>query len=1122
MATALYRRYRPESFAEVIGQDHVTTPLRRALRAGRIGHAYLFSGPRGCGKTTSARILARCLNCVEGPTDVPCGQCDSCRDLANGGSGSLDVVEIDAASHGGVDDARELRERASFAPVRDRYKVFIIDEAHMVTSAGFNALLKLVEEPPEHVKFVFATTEPDKVIGTIRSRTHHYPFRLIPPQVLGPYLEEVCAAEDVQVGEGVMPLVVRAGGGSARDSMSVLDQLMAGAGDDGLDFPTAIALLGFTDTALLDRAITAVAERDAASLYGAVEHVLATGHEPRRFVEDLLERMRDLIVLSAVPDKGTDLLPQVPADELEAMRGQAALFAPADLSLCGDLVHETLSTMSGATSPRLHLELLAARLVLRDERAALAAADGPAPAADRRAPAPAGPGAPARPAEAQGAPGGASGAREEARRIAQEKVEAARQARGGRGQAAPEQRDRQGAPPAASAPAAQAPAPQAPAAQHSAPEPAAPAPEQPAPAGPAQPAGPGQAPGSAAPAPAAHAPGSAAQPPAGDASAPPASGPPASAPAAPGPSAPAPAAGGLDADEVRGHWSAILDELQQIRRPSWALISQNGTVNGAHGSTLVIGFRTEGLVNAFHRGTAAQNLADAVRRIMHTEVTIEAVVGEGPGPSGPGQSGGGPGSGGPGSAGPGGAGPGGGGPGGGRPAGGGPGNGPGGPSGGGAGGAPAGPGSAGAWGGSATPPPNQPGAPQSADQGGRPEQAPPARWGDAAAAMTPRAETPRAEASASAPADAERTWTPRPDPVPTAQEPAPGPAPAPEEALSPGQRASERAMQAAARAAQAHRTPAPDRIEDFAPEPDDPYPPDPRDEYTPMTGAPQQAAPAPDQAAPQGGARWSDALPPAGPGGAVPTAAAGEASTSATDMPGAPAAGSAPATEGEIPVVEDEGRDNLPPEEPRTYGQNALRRAIAEGRVVHSRPAPSTGPDVSGGPEGVGGPEGAGGPDLQAVPRPSPTSASGAPSAAAAPADSAATAPVDDTSASARAAASWGTAGAITDASATGTSAPPAGAPAPETSAPDQSAPSAPRSGAALVREAAQASRNAGQRPGMRRGTSPDAPPAESDPTGGATRDDEDAVVSTRNGREVVEKLLGGKVLEIIDETERY
>ncbi|MGO2608519.1 MAG: DNA polymerase III subunit gamma and tau, partial [Brachybacterium tyrofermentans] len=361
-----------------------------------------------------------------------------------GGSGSLDVVEIDAASHGGVDDARELRERASFAPVRDRYKVFIIDEAHMVTSAGFNALLKLVEEPPVHVKFVFATTEPDKVIGTIRSRTHHYPFRLIPPQVLGPYLEEVCVAEGVDVGEGVMPLVVRAGGGSARDSMSVLDQLMAGAGEDGLDFPTAIALLGFTDTALLDSAITAVAERDAGALYAAVEHVLATGHEPRRFVEDLLERMRDLIILAAVPDRGRDLLPQVPADELERMVGQAGLFEPADLSQCGDLVHETLSTMSGATSPRLHLELLAARLVLRDERAALAAAgDGGAPAGrnqptggqpsagGRQGASAPGRGAQAPSAGAGAAVGGSTG-REEARRIAQEKVESARQSRGGR------------------------------------------------------------------------------------------------------------------------------------------------------------------------------------------------------------------------------------------------------------------------------------------------------------------------------------------------------------------------------------------------------------------------------------------------------------------------------------------------------------------------------------------------------------------------------------------------------------------------------------------------------------------------------------------------------------------
>ena len=479
VAIALYRRYRPESFAEVIGQDHVTTPLRRALRAGRIGHAYLFSGPRGCGKTTSARILARCLNCEQGPTDTPCGQCDSCRDLARSGSGSLDVVEIDAASHGGVDDARELRERASFAPVRDRYKVFIIDEAHMVTSAGFNALLKLVEEPPEHVKFVFATTEPDKVIGTIRSRTHHYPFRLIPPQILTPYLEEISATEAVNVGEGVLPLVVRAGGGSARDSMSVLDQLMAGAGEDGVDFATAIALLGFTDTALLDRAVTAIAQRDAATLYEAVEQVLATGHEPRRFVEDLLERMRDLIVLAAVPDRGADLLPQVPADELESMRAQSTLFAPADLSRCGDLVHETLSTMSGATSPRLHLELLAARLVLRDELAA----GGPAPAdagggraahagqlpggaPGQGAPSAAGGRHPAggRAAAGAQAPAGASGAREEARRIAQEKADASRQAREGRPQAPPAPRREQAAqgqqPPASDAGPARDQAPQ--------------------------------------------------------------------------------------------------------------------------------------------------------------------------------------------------------------------------------------------------------------------------------------------------------------------------------------------------------------------------------------------------------------------------------------------------------------------------------------------------------------------------------------------------------------------------------------------------------------------------------------------------------------------------------------
>jgi len=342
--------------------------LRQALRSGQVNHAYLFSGPRGCGKTSSARILARVLNCAantaENPTDTPCGVCASCTELATGGPGSLDVVEIDAASHGGVDDARELRERATFAPARDRFKVFILDEAHMVTTQGFNALLKIVEEPPPHVKFVFATTEPDKVIGTVRSRTHHYPFRLVAPDVLVPYLEQVCAREDVQVGPGVLSLVVRAGAGSVRDSLSVLDQLVAGAGADGLAYDPAVALLGYTPASLLDDLVEALAARDGAAAFRVVERVVDAGHEPRRFVEDLTERLRDLIVISAAGDAANAVLRDVPTDQLERMRAQSSHLGMGELSRSADLAAAALTEMTGATSPRLQLELLAARLLL--------------------------------------------------------------------------------------------------------------------------------------------------------------------------------------------------------------------------------------------------------------------------------------------------------------------------------------------------------------------------------------------------------------------------------------------------------------------------------------------------------------------------------------------------------------------------------------------------------------------------------------------------------------------------------------------------------------------------------------------------------------------------------------
>jgi DNA polymerase-3 subunit gamma/tau len=415
---ALYRRYRPETFAEVIGQEHVTEPLRHALAANRVNHAYLFSGPRGCGKTTSARILARALNCEKAPIADPCGDCQSCRDLARGGPGSIDVIEIDAASHGGVDDARDLRERAFFAPVSSRYKVYIIDEAHMVSPQGFNALLKLVEEPPPHLRFIFATTEPDKVIGTIRSRTHHYPFRLVPPKTLGDYLLQLCRSEQVTLDPVALPLVVRAGQGSVRDTLSVLDQLLGGAGPAGVTYDLAVQLLGYTPDSLLDEVVDAFAASDGSTVFGVVDKVIESGQDPRRFAEDLLQRLRDLVIVAAVPDALSKGLLDVPGDRAERLLGQASNFGPSELTRAADIVNAALMEFRGATAPRLLLELMCARILVpgsdnstqgfqarldrlerrlsMDGGVAPVAAAPPAPAPATPAPAPAAP-APAAP-----------------------------------------------------------------------------------------------------------------------------------------------------------------------------------------------------------------------------------------------------------------------------------------------------------------------------------------------------------------------------------------------------------------------------------------------------------------------------------------------------------------------------------------------------------------------------------------------------------------------------------------------------------------------------------------------------------------------------------------------------
>ena len=572
----------------------MTKPLQAALRAHRVNHAYLFSGPRGCGKTTSARILARCLNCAEGPTDTPCGQCESCRELATGGSGSLDVVEIDAASHGGVDDARDLRERATFAPVRDRYKVFIIDEAHMVSPQGFNALLKLVEEPPEHVKFIFATTEPERVIGTIRSRTHHYPFRLVPPDILEPYLQTLCDEEHIRVGEGVLPLVIRAGGGSVRDSLSVLDQLMAGAIDGEIAYKTAVALLGYTDTALLDETVDALAGGDGGAAYRVIEKMVSSGHNPRRFVEDFLQRLRDLLIIAVAGDGANDVLVGTPHDQFERMSVQAKNWGTQALSRAADLTDEALRSMTGATSPRLQLELLIGRILVPGGGVdATAGAYGVAPAAVAGGmagtPGPlsggvglVGGGAPA---EAP-AGSGSFGARQAREALARKKAQ--------------KSGDHQSA---SVAPEASADG------RIDSPRQAEHAPQS-------QPSSGGwevARPATHSDAPAQH-------------SAPVDT--PAAAPAQVSSSAAAP-----NADLVRQRWGDVVERLATHSRVVWSLLSQNGQLGAVDGDQLVILFPSQGMVASFTNGGRAQIVEDTIYDVLGVRLHVSAQVG---------QSGGGP------------------------------------------------------------------------------------------------------------------------------------------------------------------------------------------------------------------------------------------------------------------------------------------------------------------------------------------------------------------------------------------------------------------------------------------------------------------------------------------------
>ncbi|MFF7635610.1 DNA polymerase III subunit gamma and tau [Kitasatospora sp. NPDC008050] len=627
MSLALYRRYRPETFAEVIGQEHVTAPLQQALRNNRVNHAYLFSGPRGCGKTTSARILARCLNCEQGPTPTPCGECQSCQDLATGGPGSIDVIEIDAASHGGVDDARELRERAFFAPVHSRYKIFILDEAHMVTSAGFNALLKVVEEPPEHLKFIFATTEPEKVIGTIRSRTHHYPFRLVPPGTLRDYLAEVCGREGIQVEDSVFPLVVRAGAGSVRDSMSVMDQLLAGATEGGVTYKMATALLGYTDSALLDEVIDAFAAHDGATVFQVVDRVVEGGHDPRRFVTDLLERLRDLVILATVPEAGEKGLIDAPADRIAIMQAQADGFGAGELSRAADIVNTGLTEMRGNAAPRLQLELICARVMLpgayTDELSLMARVDK----LERRS---------AMAPVAMGVAGPMAAAPVAQAPVAQAPVGQAPVAM------APQA-------PVAQAPVAAAPAPTPPQQpqQYEQPQPY----EQPQAAQPPQPPAPATPPPGAWPIPrsfpatgAAPAPVAPQQPqPQPVAQVPQPVAPAAVPPPAPGQSAPS-AQQQQGAAQVRQLWPQVLEAVKNRRRFTWILLSQNGQVAGFDGSTLQVSFINAGARDSFVSSNSDDVLRQALADALGVDWRVECIVDPSGGTQTP-QAAGGPGAG---------------------------------------------------------------------------------------------------------------------------------------------------------------------------------------------------------------------------------------------------------------------------------------------------------------------------------------------------------------------------------------------------------------------------------------------------------------------------------------------